>query len=330
MPLEQGIGAASGALSGAAAGSMIMPGVGTAIGAVVGGLAGLLGSKSSKTPTYQPLDINKIITDARANAATNLQQSKALEAQYMPGTAALRNTADVGLGQLGQQSTAGFQARNALLGGMTSPIADSSVSSNPLLQASADRILGQLNLGGKLDAETQSAAMRGALQGAGTAGIAGSGAGRGLAARDLGLTSLALQNQRQQAAMGAGSTMAQLGLAGQQLKLQDYLQRYNAAQGATGQDIQSKGLLAGIIDARQMPNAGLSSTDIANLYSGQNNAQNQANFNAAAIKQQQSNANIQAMLGLAGTAAGMYKSGMLGKTTVPDTGIIAPGTGGDV
>lgn len=298
----------------------------TWVAAAIGGSAVLSAGVSllnkPKTPTYQPLDINKVITDARTNAATTLQQSKALEAQYMPGTAALRNTADVGLGQLGQQSTAGFQARNALLGGMGSPIADSSVSSNPLLQSSADRIMGQLNLGGKLDAETQSAAMRGALQGAGTAGIAGSGAGRGLAARDLGLTSLALQNQRTQAAQGAGSTMAQLGLAGQQLKLQDYLQRYNAAQGATGQDIQSAGLLAGIIDARQMPNAGLSSTDIANLYSGQNNAQNQANFNAAAIKQQQSNADIQALLGLTGTAASLYAGGGFGSTPLvkPDVG----------
>ena len=108
--------------------------------------------------------------------------------------------------------------------------------------------------------------------------------------------------------------MAQLGLAGQNLKLQDYLGRYNAAQGAAGQDIQGTGLLAGLIDARMMPNAGLSSTDIANLYSGQNNAQNQMNATNAAINAQRSNSNLQAMLGLAGVAtslAGAYKPGVM-------------------
>lgn len=313
MGAEQALGAAGGALSGAAAGSMLLPGVGTVVGGLVGGLAGLFGSKTPKTPAYQPLDISKIIAESRANAATTLAESKNLEQQYFPGTTILRNAAEVSLGKLANQSTAGFQARNSLLDGLGGPIANASVSSNPLLQGAADRILGQLNLGGKLDAETQAAATRAALQGAGTAGISGSGAARGLVARDLGLTSLALQNQRQQAALGAGNTLAQLGLQGESLKLQDYLGRYNAAQGAAGQDIQSTTLLGNLIDARQMPNAGLSSTDIANLYSGQNNAQNQMNATNASIAAQRSNSNLQALLGLGTAAAGLaggYRSSL--------------------
>jgi hypothetical protein len=257
-------------------------------------------------PKSQPLDISKVISDARNTASQTLQDSQALERQYMPGTAQLRNQADFGLGQISNQSTAGFQARNSILDGMTNPVADSSVSSNPLLQGAQDRILGQLNLGGKLDAETQAAVTRGALSGAGSAGISGSGAGQGLVARDLGLTSLGLQNQRQQAALGAGSTIAGLDLQGQNLKLQDVLGRYGAAQGAAGQDIQGSGLLAGIIDARQLPNAGLSASDVSNLYVGNNNASNQNAFNSAAIAQQQRNSNISALLGFAGTAAGAY------------------------
>ena len=315
MPAEQGIGAASGALSGAAAGSMIMPGVGTAIGAVVGGVAGWLSSKKAKTPAYKPLDISKIIEESRANAATTLAESKRLEEQYFPGTKILRNATDVSLGRLANQSTAGFQARNSLLDGLGSSIADSSISTNPLLRGAAERIMGQLNLGGKLDAETQNAAARNALQGAAQGGIAGSGAGRGLVARDLGLTSLALQQQRQQAALGAGNTLASLGLQGESLRLQDYLGRYNAAAGAAGQDIQSTGLLAGLVDARQMPNAGLSSSDIANLYVGQNNAANQSGMDAAAIAQQRSSSNLNALLGL-GTAAAGFAAGR------------TPGTGG--
>lgn len=308
--------------------------VATAIGgsAVLGAGVSLL--NKPKTPTYQPLDISKIISESRTNAATTLAESKNLEQQYFPGTTILRNATDVSLGKLANQSTAGFQARNSLLEGLGGPIADASVSSNPLLQGAADRILGQLNLGGKLDAETQAAATRGALQGAGAAGISGSGAGRGLVARDLGLTSLALQNQRQQAALGAGNTLASLGLQGESLKLQDYLGRYNAAASAAGQDIQGTGLLAGLIDARQMPNAGLSSTDIANLYAGQNNAQNQMNASNAAINAQQKNQQLQALLGLGTTAASLYAGGAFGAGAAPTSTVypqsvygLPPGSG---
>ena len=288
--------------------------VATAIGgsAVLGAGVSLL--NKPKSQNFTPLDISKVIADSRTNAAETLAQSKEMESQYFPGTTILRGTTDIALGNLANQNTAGFAARNSLLGGMGSPIADASVSSNPLLQASADRIMGQLNLGGKLDAETQAAATRGALQGAGSAGISGSGAARGLVARDLGLTSLALNNSRIQNAQASGNLMAQLGLQGQQLKLQDAMNRFGAASGAAGQDVQATSLLASIIDNRAMPNAGLSATDIANLYAGQNNAQNQVNANNAAIAQQTKNQQLNALLGLGTTAAGLYAGGAFGGT----------------
>ena len=298
--------------------------VAVAIGgsAVLG--AGVSMFNRPKSAKFTPLDISKVISDSRTNAAATLENSKNLESQYLPGTAALRNTTDMALGNLASQNTAGFDARNSLLGGLGSPIADSSVGSNPLLKASQDRIMGQLNLGGNLDAETQNAVARGALQGAGSAGISGSGAGAGLVARDLGLTSLGLMQQRQQAAQSAGGLQAQLGLQGQQLGLQDYMGRFGAAQGAAGQDMQSTGLLGSLIDARQMPNGGLSSTDIANLYSGQNNAQNQVNSNNAAISQQQKNQQLNAMLGLGTTAAGLYAGGAFSAKTPSTVTTTAP------
>jgi hypothetical protein len=289
------------------------------IAAVVAGGAGVLGSlfNKPKKQEYTPLDISKVISDSRANAAETLAQSKNLESQYFPGTTILRGTTDIALGNLANQNTAGFAARNSLLGGMGSPIADASVSSNPLLQASADRIMGQLNLGGKLDAETQAAATRAALQGAGSAGISGSGAARGLVARDLGLTSLALNNSRIQNAQASGNLMAQLGLQGEQLKLQDAMSRFGAASGAAGQDTQATGLLASIIDSRVMPNAGLSATDIANLYAGQNNAQNQVNANNAAIAQQTKNQQLNALLGFGSMAATLGAGGAFKPSTPP-------------
>jgi len=61
-------------------------------------------------------------------------------------------------------------------------------------------VVDQQNLGGAIDPETQNAVVRGALQSAGTSGILGSRAGTGLVARDLGLTSMDLERQRQQQA----------------------------------------------------------------------------------------------------------------------------------
>ena len=306
-------GAASGAATGAKFGSFLgVPGA--VIGGALGGLAGLFGSSSgSKAPAYQPLDLAKVISDARTNAASNYANSFSLEQQYNPQQAALRGTTNTALSNLASGNTVGLNARDSLLSDIGSPKVNvaglGSGSTNPLLSESTARIMQQLGLGGNLDAETQNAVMRGALQRGGTAGIAGSGAARGLAARDLGLTSLSLLNQRIGNAQAAGTNQAQLSmqgdqikLAGQQLSLNDYLQRLSGANTAAGQDIQSTGLLASIVDARALPESGLSPDAIASLYVGQNNAQNQVNATSAMINAQNRNSNLQALLGLGSLA----------------------------
>jgi hypothetical protein len=57
-------------------------------------------------------------------------------------------------------------------------------------------VANQAGMGGALDPETQAMVTRSALEGGAGAGIAGSSAGRGVVARDLGLSSMALQNDR--------------------------------------------------------------------------------------------------------------------------------------
>lgn len=57
-------------------------------------------------------------------------------------------------------------------------------------------VASQAGMGGALDPETQAMVTRSALEGGAGAGIAGSSAGRGVVARDLGLSSMALQDQR--------------------------------------------------------------------------------------------------------------------------------------
>lgn len=67
-------------------------------------------------------------------------------------------------------------------------------------------ILDQLNLGSALPEDLQQAVIQNALEGTSASGFGVSPGGRGLVARDLGLTSLDLLNQRQQAALSAGTS----------------------------------------------------------------------------------------------------------------------------
>lgn len=67
-------------------------------------------------------------------------------------------------------------------------------------------ILDQLNLGGSLDQELQNQVVTNALEGNAASGFGVGVGGRGLVARDLGLTSLDLLRRRQQDALAAGTS----------------------------------------------------------------------------------------------------------------------------
>lgn len=315
-----GSGALSGAASGAALGTAIMPGIGTAVGAVAGGLVGLF-SKKPKAPTYQPLDISKIIADSREAAKTNYAGSIALEKEYNPQQAALRGVTNNALGAMAAGHTPGQYAANSLLSETTtSKVGDSFM--NSLLSESADRILSNLRLGGTLGKDQQAVAVQAALQKGGMAGIGGSGAGRGLVARDLGLTSLQLEKDRIGQAQTAGTNLADLAMRGDALRLQDFLGRAGVAQNATAQEMQRTGLLASTVDSRALPEFGLSPGSIASLYVADNNAKNQVSSNSAQIDAYQSSQNLNALLGL-GTAISKGTAGTGGLaglfTKKPDT-----------
>ena len=154
-------------------------------------------------------------------------------------------------------------------------------------------------MGGQLDPSTQAMITQGALQGAGTAGISGSGAGRGLVARDLGLTSMQVLQGRQNQASAAGNAFGQLGLQGQSLQLQDYISRLTGANSAVASQ-NSYGLgLGNLMNNTALPNSGLTGSQVASLDVG-----NQQIANAA---RQQSAANTSSLynslFGAAGNAA---------------------------
>ena len=246
--------------------------------------SGALGANSNSAP----LDINQLITDARTNAAENYKNSIALEQQYNPAQAALRGQTNLALQNLANDNTAGARARNNLLGDVTG-------EPNSLLSQSADSILKQLALGGNLSAETQNAVVRGALQTGGQAGLGGSFAGRGLVARDLGLTSMGLLQQRQAAAQAAGQIMST-----------DALNRLGAAQNAQNSDAQRAGLLAAAIQGMPLPESGLSAGSIADVTIGQRNTQNQNAATLAGINAKSNTDQINALLGFGSTALTAY------------------------
>jgi hypothetical protein len=272
--------------------------IGSAAVSAVGGIAAAAMTPKTSTPAYQPLDIAKVITDARTNAAQNYQQSFALEQQYNPQQAALRSQNNASLSNLVSGNTPQQTAANNFLGTFNSPVTTgAAAATNPLLQQSNAAILAQLGLGGALPADTQAQIAKASLEQGGAAGISGSGAARGLVARDIGTSSLNLLNQRIGAAQTAGTNTASLNLQGQQLSLQDYIARLGGAQNAAGQQTQNASLLASYTNAQQLPTSGLDPGAIASLYAGQNNAQNQYNLQAAANSQAQKNSNMNAMLG---------------------------------
>ena len=231
-------------------------------GSVISAGASIYGAnKAAKAAKgVQPVNVGQLAADARANAETNLRRSLELEQQYLPGQAAARAGVQQNLAQI--FSPASQDARSTALAGMLGLAKRGGVSD--LTRTAADQILADLGLGGRLDPETQAAVMRGALSGAGGAGILGSQAGRGLTARDLGLTSLQLQNARRQAALQAGDQLTRSeisSLAGLQ----------SLVGGQTAEALSASQALTGML-----PESGLSAGDIAGVTVGNVNQQNQA------------------------------------------------------
>lgn len=247
---------------------------GAAIGAVVGGLAGLFGTK--KAPKPQTIDIAKLVEDARKNAETNIANSLRMEAQYLPGQAAFRTAATDAAARRAAEVSAADYVGNLMRGaaGATQFLPEGSV---------ARQILDEVKLGGALPADVQAQVAKTALEGAGSAGIAGSQAARGLVARDIGMTSEALRQQRIARALGIETGM---------------MQNFLAGEGARGAEILNAGRMA---LATPLPESGLSSGDLASIAVANTNMVNQANASAAAAR----NAQLQ---GLFGTALGFAKS----------------------
>lgn len=304
----------------------MLPALLAAGSAVAGIVGGIMSSKAASKAAneamskQQRVDIGKLVADARANSEANLAKSLELEKKYLPGTAQLREATTGGL--LEQVSGAGKMRRDEAITkllGFTPASATPTYEGSPLFKQATERIAADLALGGKLDPETQAAVVRGALSGAGRSGIIGSQAGRGLTARDLGLTSLQLQQARQGAALSAGQMQSQLGLSQAQLGLSaadQLLRSLGMGVEATGSQLNQAGNIYGLMANQPLPESGLSSGSLANITVGDINAYNQRLMDAAGIKAAGKMAGIRSAVGGLQSGLGLY------------AGSLKPGDGG--
>lgn len=224
------------------------------------------------------VDIDALNEQTKNIAKQNALDSAALEQQLTPEVPMLRSTANQNLlNSLGPDASYQDQAARlqAQLG---------QNFNTPVLQAAIDKAGRDLALGGRLGVDQQNLVTRHALANAGSVG-GGLGLGRDLTARDLGRTSLDLENARLQTALGAGGQEQNLAQnnSARQLNLITLLQQMS--QNQFGRNLQA----AQYGQSIQQPIVGLDPGSAANIAIGNQNGASGALANRANIYGQQAN-----------------------------------------
>ena len=255
---------------------------------IVGSVGSALINKSASDKALQaqkdalanvkPADINAINTQAVDTQTANAIAAKKLQAQLEPGVQPLQSASLSDLLAKLQPDQYTEQIK-ALLG---KSISGGSSINLSLLNSAVNSAQQQLDLGGKLDPETQNQIMRAALAKAGSVAPGGLGLGRDITARDLGLNSLQLYQQR----LNNASTIGGQQLSEQQAQSQQTLAQQQMLAALAQGDYTRALQIAQFAQGIQTPSLGLSGTDVANISLGKTNQGNQAalsvgNLNAA-------------------------------------------------
>jgi hypothetical protein len=246
------------------------------------------------------VDLSALDAIVRDMAKRNALDSAQLERELTPEVPQLRTAANQAvLSELGTTATDDYTRS------MLSQLAESKTPSaqTPLLQAAIAKAKANLQLGGKIDSETQNAVTRAALTRAGTVGSGGLGLGRDIVARDLGLTSLDLENQRLAQAQALGGLelnaagMDQERMFNDKTSLLNALGMLNTAQNAR---LQKNLAAAQYGQSIQQPIVGLDPASAANVVTGNASNSSAAYANKANIYGQQG----QGYMNLAGQLGG--------------------------
>jgi hypothetical protein len=267
---------------------------------------------------------------AEQQAYRNWLASIGLEKQFAPESEALRREATAGL--LGDVQSGGQvmdpMVRQQLMATMAAqgqPMDTpyEALPQNEMYDLMRQQVLADLQLGGQLDRETQNLVGRASAQRAGAGGFLGGQIGRDISARDLGLTSMQLQQQRRAAAGGlAQQEMAQaaqqqgfkaaLNQANQQMRQQQagtQLQFGTMLTGADQQQFANRMGLAQFGQSIERPIGGIDPGALASAYIADVNQQNQLMMQSDVAAKQaaaaRSAANSQMMGQAAGAAAAL-------------------------
>lgn len=224
---------------------------------------------------------------AHDQSIQNAKDSYALQNQLTPTVQPLQNASNAGLLNFMNQGTDPGVAK-----------AQSMVASNlgvplntPLLNSAIAKAQSDLALGGKLSADQQNLATRQGAATAGSVGGGGLGLGRDLTARDLGLTSAQVEQQRLQNASQLGGQEQQ----GAEFSSNNLISSLNALSSANNTKYRQLLGTAQYAQSIKPPTVGLDPGSTASAAVANNNAQAQLATN-------QSNANTSQVNGYANLA----------------------------
>lgn len=267
---------------------------------------------SAKAAQGGGVDIASLDQQARDLSKRNAADSAALEAQYNPSVAALREQATSSLlpytSTNNSISSTGQTLRSGLYGDF-SRAGNAQLQQSGLLNDAVARARADLALGGGLDTATRNEISRRSAANAGLVGGGGLGLGRDLSARDLGISAMQLGNQRLNTAAAIGAQDQAFNNAASQFGLQNTAQRLSTAgliSDLGQQDFNRQFQLAQFGQSIARPETGLDPSSLVNLTVGNQNASNAAAQNAAAVQAQSANAMMGLGGNLIGTGAGLY------------------------
>lgn len=183
------------------------------------------------------VDLERLNTDqlaalTEAQARRSWLASLGIEQEFSPETEALRREATAALlsDVRGGGSTMDPAIRARLMQDFGAPAQQlqmPELERSQLLDQASAQVLAELGLGGQLDAETRNLVMREAAQRGSGSGFLGGVIGRDIGARDLGLTSMNLQQQRLGQALNVGQMQQAQNV--QQQGLKNALNQANAS-----------------------------------------------------------------------------------------------------
>lgn len=263
------------------------------------------------------VNIPQVAGMAHDQAIQNAIDSQKLEKQLTPEVSDLRRSGILNLlSSMGQGNPYGDSVQSGLFQDFNSPVSGIPLSRSALLDQAIGAAGSDLALGGALPQDVRNQIFRSSAASAAGAGGGGLGLGRDVVARDLGLNSLSLRNQRLNTASGLGQV--DQGILTQDrdyqtnLALANRSSRANLAQllqSLGSNDIGQKLAIAQFGQSIAMPTVGLDPSSIANLAVGNSNYSQAAKANANNLAASSANSLMNFGSGLFGVGMGLNKSG---------------------